>query len=263
MDTSSSSTTRRRPRCRTQRSAHARSSLLGPLDRRRRGRLGDRPAVPPDPAAPARPGLLVARGRAAAARRRGGHLLRARRSRGRSLADLEERRWSLRAEIVHWLFATGVLLLGLIMLAEAIVGPRGLAARGPGGVYLWPGIAFGLGDPDVAGDDLLHQLGDPHGRPRRLGPGADGDGRRRARAREGEAAQPLVEARGADRDRRLGRGVPRARAEPVVLRPLGVPAPPDRLDAARRGALPARPRLPAPLGRPARGLRDRASSRSR
>ncbi len=29
-----------------------------------------------------------------------------------------------RAEIVHWLFATGFLLLGLILLAEAIVGPE-------------------------------------------------------------------------------------------------------------------------------------------
>ena len=48
------------------------------------------------------------------------------------------------AEIVHWLFATGVLLLGLIMLAEAIVGEEVWQMR-PWRVYLWPGIAFGLG----------------------------------------------------------------------------------------------------------------------
>ena len=48
------------------------------------------------------------------------------------------------AEIVHWLFATGVLVLGLIMVAQAIVGPEVWAMR-PWRVYLWPGIAFGLG----------------------------------------------------------------------------------------------------------------------
>ena len=49
------------------------------------------------------------------------------------------------SEMVHWLFATGVLLLGLIMLAEAIVGRRGLGDAGRWRIYLWPGIAFGLG----------------------------------------------------------------------------------------------------------------------
>jgi hypothetical protein len=48
------------------------------------------------------------------------------------------------AEHVHWLFATGFLMLGLCLLAEAAVGTavwRKRAWR----AYLWPGIAFGLG----------------------------------------------------------------------------------------------------------------------
>jgi hypothetical protein len=49
-----------------------------------------------------------------------------------------------RAEFVHWLFASGVLVLGLIMVAQAVVGPEVWAMR-PWRVYLWPGIAFGLG----------------------------------------------------------------------------------------------------------------------
>jgi hypothetical protein len=48
------------------------------------------------------------------------------------------------AENVHWLFATGFLLLGLILLAEAIVGP-GVWARRPWRPYVWPSIAFALG----------------------------------------------------------------------------------------------------------------------
>jgi hypothetical protein len=49
-----------------------------------------------------------------------------------------------RAEFVHWLFGTGLLVLGLIMVAEAIVGQEVWRMR-PWRVYLWPGIAFGLG----------------------------------------------------------------------------------------------------------------------
>jgi hypothetical protein len=48
------------------------------------------------------------------------------------------------AEFVHWLFATGLLVLGLIMVAEAIVG-EAVWRRRAWRVYLWPGIAFGLG----------------------------------------------------------------------------------------------------------------------
>jgi len=48
------------------------------------------------------------------------------------------------SEMVHWLFGMGVLLLGLIRLAEVIVGDSVWALR-PWRVYLFPGIAFGLG----------------------------------------------------------------------------------------------------------------------
>lgn len=49
-----------------------------------------------------------------------------------------------RAELVHWLFATGFLLLGLLLLAEAIVG-RDVWQLRPWRIYLWPSLAFGLG----------------------------------------------------------------------------------------------------------------------
>jgi hypothetical protein len=49
-----------------------------------------------------------------------------------------------RAEMVHWVFANGVLVLGLIMIAQAVAGPAVWAKR-RWRVYLWPGIAFGLG----------------------------------------------------------------------------------------------------------------------
>jgi hypothetical protein len=48
------------------------------------------------------------------------------------------------AEHVHWLFATGVLLLGLFLLAEAIVGTEAWRRR-PWRPYLWPSFAFLLG----------------------------------------------------------------------------------------------------------------------
>jgi hypothetical protein len=49
-----------------------------------------------------------------------------------------------RAEIVHWLFATGFLLLGLLLLAEAVVGVE-IWRKRPWRCYLWPSLAFGLG----------------------------------------------------------------------------------------------------------------------
>ena len=48
------------------------------------------------------------------------------------------------SEAVHWLFATGVLLLGLFRLAEAIAG-EDVWRRRAWRVYLWPGLAFALG----------------------------------------------------------------------------------------------------------------------
>ncbi len=49
-----------------------------------------------------------------------------------------------RAEFVHWFFATGVLVLGLIMVAETIVGKDVWGMR-TWRVYLWPGLVFVLG----------------------------------------------------------------------------------------------------------------------
>jgi len=49
-----------------------------------------------------------------------------------------------RAELVHWAFAAGFLLLGLILLAEALVGSEVFRAR-RWRAYLWPALAFALG----------------------------------------------------------------------------------------------------------------------
>jgi hypothetical protein len=48
------------------------------------------------------------------------------------------------SEHVHWWFASGFLLLGLLLLAEAIVGPE-VWRRTPWRRYLWPGLCFLLG----------------------------------------------------------------------------------------------------------------------
>ena len=48
------------------------------------------------------------------------------------------------SEFVHWMFATGFLVLGLCLLAEAIVG-REIWARRAWRAYLWPGFAFAMG----------------------------------------------------------------------------------------------------------------------
>lgn len=48
------------------------------------------------------------------------------------------------AEHVHWMFAAGVLLVGICLLAEAIVGPE-VWARRRWRAYLWPTLAFLIG----------------------------------------------------------------------------------------------------------------------
>ncbi len=48
------------------------------------------------------------------------------------------------SEHVHWLFATGFLLLGLCLLGEAIIGTE-VWRRRAWRAYLWPGLAFALG----------------------------------------------------------------------------------------------------------------------
>ena len=147
--------------------------LLGPLTVVGGIDLGDRPALPADAAAPAPQGfwwlviepplLVVAAGlffslvdRAAADRRPRG------------------RRCSL---ALRW--CTGSSRRGCC----ARPGHDRAGDRRPGG--LGDAALAGLPvararvrprDPDVARDDLLHELGDPHGRAQRLGAGADGDG---------------------------------------------------------------------------------------
>ncbi len=49
-----------------------------------------------------------------------------------------------RAEFVHWWFATGFLILGLLYVSEAIVGSEVWGMR-PWRRYLWPGVCFSLG----------------------------------------------------------------------------------------------------------------------
>jgi hypothetical protein len=48
------------------------------------------------------------------------------------------------AEHVHWLFATGFLILGLCLLAEAVVGTD-VWGRRAWRAHLWPGVAFLMG----------------------------------------------------------------------------------------------------------------------
>ena len=48
------------------------------------------------------------------------------------------------SEFVHWMFATGFLLLGLCLLAEALVGEE-VWRRRAWRAYLWPGLAFLMG----------------------------------------------------------------------------------------------------------------------
>jgi hypothetical protein len=48
------------------------------------------------------------------------------------------------AEFVHWLFATGFLVLGLCLLGEAVVGCE-VWSRRPWRAYLWPTSAFVMG----------------------------------------------------------------------------------------------------------------------
>jgi hypothetical protein len=49
-----------------------------------------------------------------------------------------------RAEMVHWWFASGFLMLGMLLLAQLVVGPDVWAMR-PWRRYLWPGLIFLMG----------------------------------------------------------------------------------------------------------------------
>lgn len=49
-----------------------------------------------------------------------------------------------RAEMVHWWFAGGMLMLGLLGIAQLVAGPDVWALR-PWRRYLWPGLLFAMG----------------------------------------------------------------------------------------------------------------------
>jgi hypothetical protein len=49
-----------------------------------------------------------------------------------------------RAEFVHWWFASGFLMLGLLAFAQVVAGPEVWAMR-PWRRYLWPGLMFLMG----------------------------------------------------------------------------------------------------------------------
>ena len=49
-----------------------------------------------------------------------------------------------RAEMVHWWFAAGMLMLGLLGVAQLVVGAEVWAIR-PWRRYLWPGLLFAMG----------------------------------------------------------------------------------------------------------------------
>jgi hypothetical protein len=49
-----------------------------------------------------------------------------------------------KAEMVHWMFATGFLFVGLCLFCEAIVGPD-VWRRRAWRAYLWPSLAFAMG----------------------------------------------------------------------------------------------------------------------
>ena len=162
-----------------------------------------------------------------------------------------------RAEMVHWVFASGVLVLGLIMIAQAIAGPAVWAKR-PWRVYLWPAIAFGLGIlmwPVMTfyTNSAIHMVAHSVWAQALMVMGAAELG-----LAKGKLLEPVVAPRRPDRDRVLGRGVPGARAEPLALLALGVPAPPAGLDADRGRALPARAHVPAALDVPPLRLRARS-----
>ncbi len=108
------------------------------------------------------------------------------------------------AEFVHWMFATGLLLVGLCLLAEAFVGEE-VWRRRAWRAYLWPSLAFAMGVlmwPVMVffTNSTIHMLA--HGSWAQVMMLA---GAARARARAREAAQPLLAPDDAARVPRLRR----------------------------------------------------------
>ena len=142
------------------------------------------------------------------------------------------------SEHVHWLFATGFLLLGLCLLGEAIVGTE-VWRRRAWRAYLWPGLAFALGVllwPVMTfyTNSAIHMLA--HGAWAQVMMLAGATELALVRGKLQSQWWRLGMAAGI---RRLRRCVPRSRAERVAVPALLVPASPARVDAARGRDLPA------------------------
>ena len=138
-----------------------------------------------------------------------------------------------RAEIAHWLAGSAVLLLGLVLLSEVIVGTE-VFRRRRWRAYLWPSLALAGGVLLWVIVGVLDVLDDAPGRARRLGAGGDGRRRGPARDRAGEARVPALAARHLGRPSALRGRIRPARAERLALLALGVPPPRPRVDAHRR-----------------------------
>ena len=150
------------------------------------------------------------------------------------------------SEHVHWLFATGFLLLALCLLAEAVVGTD-VWRRRAWRAYLWPGLAFALGVlmwPVMTfyTNSAIHMIA--HGA--------------WAQVLMGGAAMELGLVSGKLRSGWWRLGMPAGflvsgtaflvhEQNSVALPALGVHAPRARLDARRGLDLPARPGLQATL----------------
>ena len=206
-------------------------------------------------AAPARPGLLVAVRRAAALGRRRRPRLRVR---GRARARRRPRAGpgggarvivaaiQPPAEMVHWMFAAGFLLLALLLAAEGVVGQEVWRTRA-WRAYLWPGLLFFLGlmlwpVMTFFTNSAIHMIAHGSWAQTMMLAGAAQLG-----LVSGKLRSRLLGAHAAARLLRLGRRGAPPRAELMALPALLVPPPRRGLGRHRRRDDPAHPR-PAAAG---------------
>ena len=160
-----------------------------------------------------------------------------------------------RAELVHWAFAAGFLLLGLILLAEAIVGNDVFAMR-RWRLYLWPSLAFALGVllwPVAVffTNSTLHMLAHASWAEMTMLAGAVQLALVRGKLHSRWWTLSLSFALIVSADR-----ISDPRAEPLALLARRLPPSRDRLDAPRGRDLPARPDDAAATADLERRLRD-------
>ena len=160
-----------------------------------------------------------------------------------------------RPEIAHWLAGAISLLVGLLLVSEVLVGSE-VFRRRPWRAYLFPAVV-------IASSVLLwmitifstfstmHLLAHAVWAQAALLAGAV-----QLALVRGKLVEPRVVARAGSRAPRLGRCLPRTRAERLAVLPIRVSPPRDRLDARRVGTLPARTGAPTTSGRVAGGVRD-------